>query len=102
MGMIVAGVAMGMEMRHIIVLMNMAMDKIMSFQESEVFQDLFRVPIPYLSLVFPHHHQSFCDLRNDVNILGGCDNRASLITKLTYGVYEMPASPGIETRSRLI
>ena len=54
--MVVARVAMRMEMRHIFVFMEMAMDKIVGFQEGEIFQDLPCISIPDLSLIFPHHH----------------------------------------------
>ena len=52
--MVVARVIMGMEMRYIFVLMNMAMDKIVGPQESNIFQDIFRTPVPRLSLIFAH------------------------------------------------
>ena len=89
-------------MCHIIVLMNMAMDKIMSFQESEIFKDLLRFPIPDLSLIFPHHHQPVSDLRNYMDILSRSDDRAALLPESGYSVYEMPRRSWVEARSRLV
>ena len=56
MSMVVARMTVRVEMRHIIVLMKMAMDKIMRLQESEIFQDILCVSVPDLPLIFPHHH----------------------------------------------
>ena len=54
--MVVARVAMRMEVRHIFVFMEMAMNKIVGFQEDEIFQDLLCFSVPDLFFIFSHHH----------------------------------------------
>ena len=102
MGMLMARMAMRMRMRHILVFMKMAMDKIVSFKKREVFQYLLRATIPDLSFILPHHHKPVRDLRNDVDILSRRNDGAALIAELTHGINKMSRSPGVQAGCRLI
>ena len=90
MGMLMAGMAVRMHMSDIFMPVHVVMDKVMGFQEGEIFQDLFRCPIPDFPFIFPHHYYPIRYLRHNVYILSSCDNRAALLAEFEYCVYEMP------------